>query len=172
MTGYYTGIGSRTTPQPILEAMTSLAQTLECAWILRSGGANGADKAFEDGVNNPDNTEIYLPWSGFNNNTSERCHITNDAYVMAEHYHPNWKACSDAARKFHARNCYQMLGYDLATPSHFVICWTPGAKVTGGTGQAMRIAIDRDIHIYNLADVYDEILINNLIALPEDNHAT
>ncbi len=163
--GYYTGIGARATPPSILAAMTSLATSLECAWMLRSGGAEGADKAFEAGVTNPDNKEIYLPWSGFNHNLSKYHHITEDAYTMAKHYHPNWNACSPAARKFHARNCYQVLGLDLATPSTFIVCWTPDGKAVGGTGQALRIAKDENIPIYNLADVYDQELIDSLEAI-------
>ena len=54
------------------------------------------------------------------------------------------------ARKFHARNCYQVLGKDLQSPSNFVLCWTPGGAVTGGTGQALRIAIDRGIPVFNM----------------------
>ena len=48
------------------------------------------------------------------------------------------------------RNGYQVLGYDLKTPSKFLICWTKDGKETGGTAQAMRIAKDYKIPVYNL----------------------
>ena len=44
---YYTGIGARTTPNDVLKDMTNIASNLEqSGFILRSGGANGADSAF------------------------------------------------------------------------------------------------------------------------------
>ncbi len=55
-----------------------------------------------------------------------------------------------------ARNCYQVLGEDLSTPVDFVVCWTPDgaesetSRKTGGTGQAIRIAADLGIRVYNL----------------------
>ena len=149
---YYAGIGSRKTPAATLLDMTCLANNLECrGFILRSGGAAGADSAFEAGVSDPHNAKIYLPWSGFNNNPSALTHASFDAFVMAENYHPAWNRLSQAGRKFHARNCHQMLGTDLDSPVDFVICWTPGGATTGGTGQALRIAIDKDIPIFNMA---------------------
>ena len=46
-----------------------------------------------------------------------------------------------------------MLGDDLDQPVSFVVCWTPGGEVTGGTGQALRIAADPqyNIPVFNLA---------------------
>ena len=158
MTRHYTGIGARNTPDDVLKDMTEIASGLESYdFTLRSGGAQGADSAFEAGVQNDLNKEIYLPWQNFNDSNSPYCSIHPEAYEMAKHYHPAWDRCSPAARKFHARNCYQILGFNLNTPSDFVICWTPGGAITGGTGQALRIAIDRDIPIFNMgAPSWDE----------------
>ena len=48
----YAGIGSRATPQAELEAMTEAAKMLsEKGYTLRSGGAKGADTAFEKFTN-------------------------------------------------------------------------------------------------------------------------
>lgn len=152
MTNYYAGIGARGTPIHILADMTNLARNLEsCGWTLRSGGAHGADSAFEAGVADPRNADIFLPWRFFNNNPSALHSIREEAYRMAELFHPAWDRCSSAARKFHARNCYQILGLDLNTPVRMVICWTPDGAVTGGTGQALRIAERFNIPIFNLA---------------------
>lgn len=153
----YAGIGARATPVNVQELMTNLATKLESdGWILRSGGAAGADTAFERGVRDPANKEIYLPWRGFNNSDSPLCEITRDAYDMARVFHPNWDACSTAARKFHARNCYQVLGGCLNAPARMVVCWTPNAMIVGGTGQALRIAQHHGIEICNMAD--DKVL--------------
>jgi len=159
MTQYYAGIGSRSTPELTLGLFTGLALMLtNMYYTLRSGGANGADTAFERGVFFTNNKDIYLPWAAFNNNQSTLCKSSPEAYKMAAHYHPNWGACSQTARSFHARNCHQILGDDLETPVIAVVCWTPDGKVTGGTGQALRIALDKDIPIYNFGEYNDQAL--------------
>jgi predicted Rossmann fold nucleotide-binding protein DprA/Smf involved in DNA uptake len=44
----YAGIGSRQTPPDVLRRMTRYAQRLqELGWVLRSGGAAGADTTFQ-----------------------------------------------------------------------------------------------------------------------------
>ena len=51
MTFYYTGVGGRETPPHVLNLMTRIAQGLaKVGGILRSGGARGADSAFEAGA--------------------------------------------------------------------------------------------------------------------------
>ena len=53
---YYAGIGSRDCPEDIGLIMTELARELEKGgWILRSGGAIGADTFFENGITDPAN---------------------------------------------------------------------------------------------------------------------
>lgn len=116
--------------------------TLLCSsgWILRSGGARGADKAFEEGVRKDHMKEIYLP-------TGE---ITSEALDLAQSFHPSWESCDDYARKLHARNGYIALGKDLNSPVDFGVCWTPGGKISGGSGQALRILSSRGIPVFNL----------------------
>lgn len=153
---YYTGIGSRQTPFDVLHLMTKLAMYLdrkECT--LRSGGAEGADTAFEQGSSNK---EIFLPWPGFNNNQSKLNSVCEEAMKIAKSFHPYWSNLSKGAKKLQGRNVYQVLGKNLKDPSSFVICWTPdGAETkttnkTGGTGQAIRIANYYGVPIYNLAN--------------------
>ena len=148
----YAGIGSRHTPFDICRRMTEIASFLErMGYVLRSGGAVGSDLAFEAGISDPANKEIYLPWKGFNTSTSCLYGVDEAALEMAARFHPAWDDCSTGARELHARNCYQVLGRDLSTPSKFLICWTKGGKMVGGTSQAMRIAVSRKIPIFNLA---------------------
>jgi hypothetical protein len=150
-TYYYAGIGSRSTPGHICNAMTRMAAELEHnGYTLRSGGALGADAAFEMGVTNPDHMDIFLPWRRFNGNNSPLHEIHEEAHIMAEKFHPAWNRCSKWARMFHARNCYQVLGKSLSMPADFVLCWTPDGAVTGGTGQALRIAQHYNIPIINM----------------------
>ena len=47
---YYTGVGSRETPQEVLSLMREYSRIMALlGWSFRSGGANGADTAFYDG---------------------------------------------------------------------------------------------------------------------------
>ena len=154
---YYTGIGSRRTPQDKLDLMVRLAQHLaQHDFILRSGGAVGADTAFENGCDlETGRKEIYLPWNGFNGRLENALDgvfagVSPSALELAEAHHPNWAACSPGARHLHARNCYQVLGLNLDTPSIFVLCWTPGGTGSGGTGQAIRIARAHNVPVFDL----------------------
>ncbi len=148
---YYAGIGSRKTPPDILSLMEKISIYLsEKKYILRSGGASGSDSAFSKNIDD-DKKQIFLPWKGFNNNWDYKYPVSKKAFEMAEEFHPAWERCSNGAKKLHARNCFQVLGYDLNSPSEFIICWTIGGKLKGGTAQALRISIKHNIKIYNLA---------------------
>lgn len=161
---YYAGIGARNTPPEIKYIMTKCAAYLQTIdYVLRSGGANGADSAFERDITNPDHKEIYLPWGNFNGNQSTLCQPSAEAFRMAAIYHLAWHKCNTIARGFHARNCHQVLGLDLKTPSDFILCWTPKGEVTGGTGQALRIAIDHNIPIANMFNNDWRSIVRNII---------
>lgn len=155
---YYAGIGSRDTPEPILAMMQDIARRLGLlGYTLRSGGADGADEAFRVGsMGHPQ--EIFTPWRGFIKDpeadkksivvTEQLCYP--QALEMAGQFHPNWPACSQGARKLHARNMMQVMGRDLNTRSEFVVCWTKDGKASGGTGQALRLAAAVNIPVFNL----------------------
>lgn len=149
MPKYYTGVGSRDTPPVICALMTELAKYLEgLEYILRSGGAGGADTAFEKGAHTL--KEIYLPWPGFNGNKSPLYKITMRATKLASAVHPAWDKCGYGARMLHTRNVYQVLGFDIETPSDFLICWTKDGTATGGTATAIRLAEQHGVIVYNL----------------------
>lgn len=154
----YAGIGSRKTPAVILERMTLAAQRLAgMGYVLRSGGADGADTAFERGAG--DRKEIFLPWRGFNGNGSSFVVPEREAEEVAAAIHPAWDKLSPGAKKLMARNSHQILGADLRTPVDFVVAWTPdGAETedergtaTGGTGQAIALASRWGIPVFNFA---------------------
>lgn len=168
MNEYYAGIGSRETPLHICNKMTKLAQWLaNKKYILRSGGADGADLAFEKGVWQPKHKEIYLPWKGFNDSKSPFYNTPPEAYEIAEKFHPRWSQLKIGAKKLHSRNVLQILGQDLKTPSKFVICWTSDGEASGGTGQAMRIAADRNIPIFNLYHSSHEMALKEFLEKQE-----
>lgn len=147
----YCGIGSRTTPENVLEKFVNIAGVLaKNGLVLRSGGAVGADMMFEIGCDLSSGAkEIFLPWKNFNNNKSEKFTICDGALEMAEEFHPAWDRLSDKARLLMARNSYQVMGETLDDPVDFVICWTENGGLVGGTSQALRIAKRYGIPVYN-----------------------
>jgi hypothetical protein len=161
---YYTGIGSRETPQVILDQMVQLARHYaKKGYILRSGGADGSDFAFAQGCDlEGGQKEIYLPWRGFNKNDSPLHNVTQEMLDLAESIHPAWTACSQGAKKLHARNTCQVLGEDLKTPSKFLVCWTPDGKERGGTRTAIVLAKQNNIPVYNIFEKIDEETLLNL----------
>jgi len=153
---FFAGIGSRQSPREILVLMTNITSFLYGrGYVLRSGAASGADTAFEDGVPEGSYKEIYLPWERFRSHSSKLYGISPEAFALAKKYHPAWERLSKHAQRLIARNGYQVLGEDLKTPVKFIICWTPGGKTTGGTAQALRIAKDLDIPVFNLGKPKD-----------------
>lgn len=139
----------------MLKAMASIGKYLaKQGCILRSGGAKGADTAFETGCDLVSGRkQIFLPWEKFNGNQSPLFTVTKEARLMAKRYHPAWENLGWRGRDFMGRNAYQMLGQTLLCPTSFVVCWTPNGKVVGGTGQALRMAEDLHIPIFNLGSM-------------------
>lgn len=154
---YYAGIGSRETPAPVLVLIGKIASKLAAAgYVVRSGGAPGADEAFVE-LLRPHQTEVYLPWPGFNEFDNENAKLlapTPEAYDHAAQFHPSWKFLRFGGKKLIARDSHQILGPDIANPvySEFVICWTKKGKEVGGTAQAIRIANSLKIPVYNLGN--------------------
>lgn len=164
---YYAGIGSRETPRFVLREFWHIGQALaQRGIVLRSGGADGADSAFEggcDSVHGP--KQIFLPWDGFQGRHEDRtpCRrvyvgVGPQALGLAASVHPAWASCGRGGRALHARNGYQVLGPKLDTPVDFIVCWTKNAQGQGGTGQALRIAQARGITVYDLGS--DETLFH------------
>lgn len=173
---YYTGVGSRETPGAVIDLMQAAAYKLaRMGWTFRSGGADGADTAFEEGwwkhrseqdvCYDANDAEIYIPWDGFNGHTRGNfagCntvlddlpkHLVAQAAAMAEAIHPAWDRLKQGAQKLHTRNCFQVLGKDLATPSKFVIAYATLDKhgePKGGTRTAIKLAEKHDVRVFNL----------------------
>ena len=171
MAKWYTGVGSRETPPEIMELMSQLGVKLaDQGWILRSGGAEGADSAFEEGwmhhvaFQGTTLAELYIPWTGFNSHYAMShhgaCIIQDDksplmqrAFERASTIHPAWERLTPAAKKLHARNVFQVLGRDLNTPSKFLVCWAETDKhgiPKGGTRTAWVLADREGVECFNL----------------------
>lgn len=136
----YAGVGARKSPEPVLAEMATIAMRLAMhGFILCSGGAIGADKAFERGADLVGGRK-----------TIRVATMHQAAMEHAAHYHPKWNACDERARGLHARNSLILLGDWLDDPVSFVVCWTEGGAVKGGTGQALRVASAYNIPVFNL----------------------
>lgn len=156
----YAGIGARATPEDVEALMVRAAEFLvPGGWMLRTGDARGADRAFRRGALAADGElEVYLADGG--NRGSEELTPGGPsaaAYELAARMHPAWERCSARVKALHARNGHQLLGRRLDDPVRFVLCWTRdgspdgSSRSSGGTGQALRIAAGRGIPVLNLA---------------------
>lgn len=171
-------IGSRETPKHILEEMQKIAiEIVNSGHMILSGGADGADNAFQTGAINAimnmdiplkewnemvkKHLAVIIPWDNFNmlsrskfdwvyNFDDMKTDLQDEAFQIMEKYHPSFKQLVGGAKKLMARNGFQVLGHDLKHPVDLVVCWTKNGKPMGGTGQAMRIAKDYNIPIVNL----------------------
>lgn len=162
----YCGVGSRETPSEILDVMTSIAVQLAPNWLLRSGGAQGADSAFEDGAGT--SKEIWIPWFGFNGlKDAFLAKVTDESRLLAETYHPRWEALSDAAKLLMVRNAYVLMGKGMEHPADMVVCWTPQGQIVGGTGHLLRMAHAMEIPVFNLAIEEHWPALENFVGLKE-----
>lgn len=174
---YFAGIGSRQSPEDVLKVMKDISKYLAAqGWVLRSGGAEGADKAFEEGCDQIlGEKEIFLPWKGYNDNPSLLYYksklipedIKHQSFELAEKYHPAWGQCSYGAKCLLARDGLQILGIDLKTPVSMVIFWSPKIG-KGGTSQALRIAEDNNIKIFNLGNTEHRLGLINIMGANGD----
>ena len=147
MTFSYAGIGSRETPDDVLNSMRSLAWELaKDGWHVRSGGADGADAAFHLGVLGIGKLvesypmTIYIAWDGMNGHRHgdmkgsvviPNAEFQQTLFEMAELYHPAWYRVGKKGRLLHARNGSIVLGEAALDPVQAVICWTKGGRVRG-----------------------------------------
>lgn len=131
MANCYAGIGSRETPENTLFMMQLIAGFLDSkGFLLRSGGAKGADTAFETGA--VAKTVFYAKhWihNGVRHGPPEKNrNIYFESYwslaysITCKYYHSDLTKRPQYVRDLMTRNVFQVLGYDLNTHSDFVIC--------------------------------------------------
>lgn len=171
----YTGVGSRSTPSEMLDIIQNVASILgKQGWVLRSGGADGADSAFEAGCDAVQGSKkIYIPWDGFNGRQQDgQSVLTLDqgdragAIDLVKDVHPAYSALSRGALALHARNAYQVLGLYLDTPSKFLLCYAPVDKYgvpKGGTRTSWVLAQMFDIPCFNLGNYRDYERVTKLL---------
>ena len=152
----YAGIGSREAPSTVLDRAFIIGQHMaRHGHLLRSGKANGCDTAFESGCDSVrGNKQIFIPWDRFNRARISQGYIEvnknlwRDLTQLVKAHHPNYRNLTTHARLLMMRNCHQILGYDLQSPSDLVLFYAPRMSrvnnvvidCTGGTGFAVRLA--------------------------------
>lgn len=176
----YAGIGSRETSIDIQKEMYKIAKELESiGYVGQSGGAIGADKAFE-GANQPWEKEDGTV-SGTKEFTKSKANVTKWARYsdgkniaskfvvfkssdsndkvrnIAKEIHPKKQELSEKdGLDLHARNTFQVFGKNLDTPVDFVLFYAQEQKDSirpkGGTGQAVEMARLKGIPTINMAD--------------------
>jgi len=160
MKEYYAGIGSRQTPMDVCSAMTRIASMLEKDYILRSGRGERADKAFEAGVKDPANKEIFDP-------RREHLAISEGAIQLVRELHPNPSSAMKYIQ-FLGRSAYQILGKNLDKPVKFVVCWSINGDLIGGTAMGMRIAMKYYIPIYNMQRLTEQQVLDAIASMSDD----
>ena len=127
----YAGIGSRKTPEFVLEILEVIGLLLaRQGWVLRSGGAVGADKAFEKGCDEVEGKrEVFLAVDGDPDWARE------EALKHIPENRPPFHTWKPYVQGLIARNMMQILGRAGDEPVDMVVCWTPASvKDGGGTG--------------------------------------
>lgn len=164
----YAGIGSRNISDAELKLISLISQKLSRYFVLYSGNAEGSDITFQSNCNN--NCVIMLPWLSFNktqydiNNSKAYFDVGNtpEGNASVDEFHPYPENLSQGARRMMARNYHQVSGYDIYPQVSFVVCCAdplPGGDVKGGTGQAVRIALYKQIPVVNIRkDRWQEFL--------------
>lgn len=159
---HYAGIGSRQTPQKVLLQMEKIGSFLaQKGYVLRSGGAKGADTSFERGCNNVrglkqvwNPSENYFPlheWA-----------IQKASEVCWEYPLEKMKAYTIGLI---TRNMYQIYGdsesLESSVPVEFVVYWSKSDPLkegleSGGARYAVRTAHSVGIPTYNLRTQKEE----------------
>lgn len=130
-------------------------------WTLRSGGARGADTAFEAGaISNNGKKHIYLPQSPFNNHRvgGDNFLLTPDEKRLARNelsfdILTHFDKMKPFAKNAHARNYFQIHGRKPEKKSQMIIYWCEEdgmGQPTGGTRTAVLLAREAGIPDFNL----------------------
>ncbi len=152
----YVGTGNRDTPEVVLKQMHQLAAELsQFGYVLRSGGLDGPDLAFEAGSKE---TELHLPWRDFNQRKAFSYFNGPENKVLAKMFQPTFDGLKPAIQAFLCKNVRCIMGKDLKSPARFIVIWsTDGAEhsrdivqATGAMAHLIKIASAMKIPVFNL----------------------
>jgi hypothetical protein len=165
------GIGSRKLKNGDFEQISGFAAKLikkyDC-WI-RSGHAPGSDYAWETGAG--ERCIVYLPFKRFGDRDGLKLKTKSvmcwdkapeiarrRALTSVYDHHPRYETLDTPGKiRLHARNYFQVFGsQEEIRPVQAVICWADSdgkGGVRGGTGQAVRLANDFGIPVFNMKEM-------------------
>lgn len=152
----YAGVGHRdlngftepNTGEPIQNVMAWVAGELEkMGYSLNSGGAKGADAAFEFGVKDSGHKTIFRSTDA-----------SEETRAIAQELHPAHEKLQGHALDLFARNTNQIFGRNLDQIVDFVLCYTKDGceshttrtRDSGGTGQAIEMASRKGVPVFNM----------------------
>jgi hypothetical protein len=187
----YAGIGSRETPEDVLNLMTEAAKYLESlgytlntgkTFIARPSNDPKYQKQYEERLafSKKNNGKVGLDEEGadraFSLGTTKKnlfgvnAPVGKKELTVMEEIHPAPDKLTEGAKKLMARNTNQIFGENLDTPVDFVLFYAKETsnplRVAGGTGQAVEMARRKRIPTINMSKPnwkkkLDEILNNN-----------
>lgn len=170
----YAGIGSREITSTEEGRIHRIAEIMQMkGYLLYSGGADGSDHAFE--VGSGGYGVSFLPWPGFNAQLESKTYKvvfhSKESEASVNRWHPMPSKLTRNGRLFMSRNYFQVNGAGGLPRVDFVICCATRKRdeVSGGTGQAVRIANSLKIPVINIRDAYWEREIN---FIPNVTHAS
>lgn len=163
--GYYAGVGQRKNlPDGVFDAMKDVSKRLRnMGWVLRSGGAEGSDTAFQIGAGK--DSIVYTSTKqekeklkhayGFVMGLDEMTDAqVSEARASVMRLHPkHGKGLDEYATGKMARNYWQVVGTDGTMDSAFVACYAD--QNSRGTWQTIRLAKERGIPVFNAAEYED-----------------
>ena len=180
----YAGIGSRQTPQKVLDKMTEVAKyldglgyTLQTGFTFKNKETNldeeGADKAFSDGSKNK---TLFGPYGirktvkGLESADKYNEAVTEKSSAIVKEVHPAPDRLTPGAIKLMARNTNQIFGKDLNNTVDFVLFYAEETsnplRPKGGTGQAVEMARRKGIPTINMADTNWRDQLKTVLAKP------
>lgn len=176
---FFSGIGSRQTPPEICNIISKIGNKLQKVknpkqLILRSGRAEGADKAFEKYVHS-ENKIIYTP-QNFNQNPENldicipELESILDPGIKLKNMRPFIKLLL-------LRDINQVLGdpENGWQKSKFLICWVPtenySLKEAGGSRYAIRCALKHGIKVYNLLNEQTMKMVCEWLKISQEQNA-
>lgn len=182
----FTGVGHRKGVPDDIRKKAEMLTTWLCQRHvrLRTGDADGMDRIFREAAPK-DMCDFFAPLGRFNPHRdaiiigpSELYNCPyREAVDITANTHPTFHYLGDFERELHIRNVFEVLGPNLDHPADFLICWTKdGAetkttRLTGGTGQAIRIANKYGIPVFNLQRPDFESRFSTFIKKLGEQHA-
>jgi hypothetical protein len=149
----YTGVGSRAISLKTQEKFVNYINQLNSLdYICRTGDAKGSDATFRLHAKE---VIAYCPEDIDPNDWTAK-----ELDLCMPNDRPTWRTFRKKIQNLLRRNMMQVLGPIGIDPSEFLLCWAPSTHYldssSGGTGYAIRCALNHGIPVYNLFSTHDE----------------